>query len=185
MAIELTPRRFTADEYHQMIAARVFDQDERLELIDGEIVQMSPIGDRHAACVRRLNELLGDLVSRRAIVDVQDPIIVAPSYAPQPDLALLRTRSDYYASQPPTASDCLLIIEVSDSSAEFDRQIKMPRYARGGVVELWLVELERDVVVVYRDPSGDAYQHVQVFRRGDMLEVSALDVRVTVESILG
>src|SRR5438067_11833955 len=91
VAIELTPRRFTADEYRQMIAARVFDQDERLELIDGEIVQMSPIGDRHAACVRRLNELLGDLVSRRAIVDVQDPIIVAPSYAPQPDLALLRT----------------------------------------------------------------------------------------------
>ena len=105
-------------------------------------------------------------MSRRAIVDVQDPIIVASAYAPQLDLALLRTRSDYYASQTPTASDCLLVIEVSDSSAEFDRQIKMPRYARGGVVELWLVELERDVVVVYRDPAGDAYQHVQVFRRG-------------------
>lgn len=185
MAIELTPRRFTAAEYHQMIEAGVFGRDERLELIDGEIVQMSPIGDRHAACVRRLNELLGELVSRRAIVDVQDPIIVASAYAPQPDLALLRTRSDYYASQTPTASDCLLVIEVSDSSAEFDRQIKMPRYARGGVVELWLVELERDVVVVYRDPAGDAYQHVQVFRRGDTLEVRSLEVRVTVESILG
>jgi Uma2 family endonuclease len=185
VAIELTPRRFTAAEYHQMIEAGVFGGDERLELIDGEIVQMSPIGDRHAACVRRLNELLGELVSRRAIVDVQDPIIVASAYAPQPDLALLRTRSDYYASQTPTASDCLLVIEVSDSSAEFDRQIKMPRYARGGVVELWLVELERDVVVVYRDPAGDAYQHVQVFRRGDTLEVRSLEVRVTVESILG
>jgi Uma2 family endonuclease len=185
VAIQLTPRRFSAAEYHQMIEAGVFGQDERLELIDGEIVQMSPIGDRHAACVRRLNELLVELVARRAIVDVQDPIIVTAAYAPQPDLAVLRPRSDYYASQTPTAADCLLVIEVADTSAEYDRQIKMPRYARGRVVELWLVELERDVVVVYRDPAGDAYQHVQVFRRGDVINFETLSAGVPVESILG
>ena len=186
VAIQLTPRRFTADEYHQMIEAGVFGQDERLELIDGGIVEMSPIGDRHAACVRRLNELLGQLCSGRAIVDVQNPIIVGADYAPQPDLALLRPRADYYAAHTPTAVDCLLVIEVADTSAEFDRQIKMPRYARGGVAELWLVDLERDVVLVYQDPMGDAYQHVEVFRRGETIALGVAEGRrVQVQSILG
>lgn len=186
MAIELTPRRFTAGEYHQMIEAGVFGQDERLELIDGEIVQMSPIGDRHAACVRRLIALLSRLFADLAIVDAQDPIVVDVAYAPQPDLALLRPRADYYATQTPTTADCLLIIEVADTSAEFDRQIKAPRYARGGVAELWLIDLERDVVVAYRDPAGDAYQHVQVFHRGEAITITALQgPGVPVEAILG
>ena len=107
-------------------------------------------------------------------------------YAPQPDLALLRPSADYYAAHTPTALDCLLVIEVADTSAEFDRQIKMPRYARGGVAELWLVDLERDVVLVYRDPMGDAYQHVQVFRRGESIALGAAEgTRVQVQSILG
>jgi Uma2 family endonuclease len=186
VAIELTPRRFTAGEYHQMIEAGVFGQDERLELIDGEIVQMSPIGDRHAACVRRLIALLSRLFADQAIVDVQDPIIVNDDYAPQPDLALLRPRADYYATQTPTAAECLLVIEVGDTSAEFDRQIKAPRYARGGVAELWLIDLEREVVVVHRDPAGDAYRHVQVFRRTETITISALQAPgVAVEAILG
>src|SRR5437764_5241491 len=150
VAIQLTPRRFTAAEYHQMIEAGVFGRDERLELIDGEIVQMSPIGDRHAACVRRLIALLSQLFAAQAIVDAQNPIMVDAAYVPQPDLALLRPRADYYAWQTPTAADCLLVIEVADTSAEFDRLMKVPRYARGGVAELWLGDLERDVVVVYR-----------------------------------
>src|SRR2546421_10943186 len=126
------------------------------------------------------------LVARRAIVDVQDPIIVGAAYAPQPDLAVLRLRSDYYASGTPTAADCLLVIEVADTSAEFDRQIKMPRYARAGVAELWLIDLERDVVVVYQDPTDDSYKHVQVFHRSDSIAVGALEEpAVPVESILG
>jgi Uma2 family endonuclease len=186
VAIQLTPRRFTAAEYHQMIEAGVFGHGERLELIDGEIIEMSPIGDRHAACVRRLNELLSQLFTGRAIVDVQDPILLGAEYAPQPDLALLRPRADYYASQTPTAADCMLVIEVADTSAEFDRQIKMPRYARAGVTELWLVDLERDVVVVYQDPAGDAYQRVQVFRRSETIAIGAAQgTPVPVTSILG
>ena len=186
MALQLTPRRFTAAEYHQMIEAGVFGKDERLELINGEIVQMSPIGDRHAACVRRLNELLGQLFAGRVLVDVQNPVAVDIAYAPQPDLALLRPRTDYYATQTPTTADCLLVIEVAETSAEFDRQIKVPRYARGGVAELWLVDLERDVVVVYRDPAGEAYQQVQVFHRGETLTIAALGgPGVPVHAILG
>jgi Uma2 family endonuclease len=186
VAIQLTPRRFTAAEYHQMIEAGVFNDDERLELIDGEIVEMSPIGDPHSSCVRRLNELLGQLCAGRAIVDVQAPLIAGARYVPQPDLALLRRKADYYASGTPTPPDCLLVIEVGDSTAEFDRQTKMPRYAHGGVAELWLVDLPRQVVVVYRDPLGDAYQHVQIFRRGEAIAVPAAEgALVPVESILG
>jgi Uma2 family endonuclease len=186
VAIQLTPRRFTATEYRQMIQAGVFGPDERLELIDGEIVQMSPIGDRHAACVRRLNALLSQLFATQSIVDVQNPMMVDVAYAPQPDLALLRPRNDYYATQTPTAADCLLVIEVADTSAEFDRQIKAPRYALGGVRELWLIDLDRDVVVAYRDPVGDAYQHLQVFRRGDTITCASLQgPGISVQAILG
>ncbi len=177
MATQLTPRRFSAAEYHQMIEAGVFADRERLELIDGEIVHMSPIGHRHAACVRRLNALLGQLFAGRALVDVQNPIVVGAAYAPQPDLALLRPRADYYRLRTPTTDDCLLVVEVADSSAEYDRQVKVkvPRYARGGVVELWLVDLEREVVFVYREPAGDGYQQLQVLRRGDTVILGALD----------
>ena len=186
MVLQLTPRRFTATEYYQMIDAGVFGDDERLELIDGEIVEMSPIGNPHSACVRRLIRLLSDLCSERAIVDAQDPVLVGTTYVPQPDLALLRLKADFYASAAPTPADCLLLIEVGDTSADFDRQIKMPRYARGGVVELWLVDINRDVVVVCRDPEGDAYQHVQVFRRGEAIALAvASGALVLVESILG
>jgi Uma2 family endonuclease len=148
---------------------------------------MSPIGDRHAACVRRLIALLSRLFTDQAIIDAQNPIVADVSYVPQPDLALLRPRSDFYASGTPTAADCLLIIEVADTSAEVDRQIKMPQYVRGGVAELWLVDLERDVVVVYRDPIGDSYQHVQVVHRGDTITVGILQAppAVSVDFILG
>lgn len=186
MAIQLRPRRFTAAEYHQMVEVGVFDVDERLELIDGEIVQISPIGDRHAACVRRLLALLSRLFADQAIVDAQDPIVAGAAYVPQPDVALLRPRSDYYASSTPTAADCLLVVEVADTSAEYDRQIKVPRCARGGVAELWLVDLEREVVVVYQDPAEDGYQHVRVHHRVDTISLRTLPgPSVPVRDILG
>jgi Uma2 family endonuclease len=186
VAIQLTPRRFNAAEYHQMIEAGVFGAEERLELIDGEVVEMSPIGDRHAACVRRLTAVLSRLFADQAIVDVQNPLAIDAAYVPQPDLVLLRPVPDFYASGTPTAADCLLIVEVGDSSAETDRQVKVPRYARGGVTDLWLVDLERGVVFVYRDPIGDTYQQVQVLRRGEHARPVAFpDVRVLVDSILG
>jgi Uma2 family endonuclease len=186
VAIQPTPRRFTAAEYFQMIEAGVFTDEERLELLDGEIVQMSPIGDPHSSCVRRLNAVLHRLFADRAIVDVQAPMIVGTTYVPQPDLALLRPRADFYATATPTPADCLLVIEVGDTSADFDRQVKLPRYARGGVTEVWLVDLQREVVVVYREPAGDAYQQVQLFRRGETISVAALQgPAVPVQAILG
>jgi Uma2 family endonuclease len=186
VAIRPTPRRFTAAEYRQMIEAHVFDADERLELTDGEIVQMPPIGDPHAACVRRLNALLSRLFADRAIVDVQDALRVGEPYVPQPDVMLLRPRADFYAARTPTPADCLLGIEVSDTTADFDRQIKAPRYAAGGVAELWQVDLARDVVLVYREPAGEAYRSVRVYHRGETITVGAPAApAIVVEAILG
>jgi Uma2 family endonuclease len=186
VAIELKPRRFTAAEYEQMIEAGVFGDEERLELIDGEIVQMSPIGNPHSACVRRLIALLSRLFADRAIVDAQSPMRVGVAYVPQSDLALLRQRADYYATSTPTPADCFLVIEVGDTTADLDRQVKAPRYARGGVPELWVVDLPREVVVVYRDPARDSYQHVQVAHQGETITVAALgESVVAVDAILG
>jgi len=186
VAIQPTPRRFTADEYWQMVEAHVFDEDERLELIDGEIVQMSPIGDPHAACVRRLTALLSRLFAERAIVDVQNALRVGERYVPQPDLILLRPRADFYATRTPRPADCLVVIEVSDTTADFDRRIKAPRYARDGVAELWQIDLPRDVVLVFREPVGEAYQAVRVYQRGETLTIAALgEPTIAVEAILG
>jgi len=186
VAIQPTPRRFTADEYWQMINAHVFDEDERLELIDGEIVQMSPIGDPHAACVLRLTMLLTRLFAEQVLVSVQNALRVGERYVPQPDLMLLRPRADFYATRTPTPAECLLVIEVSDSSADDDRRIKAPRYAAGRVAELWQVDLERDVVLVYREPLGEAYQAVRVYQRGETLTIAALgEPAIAVEAILG
>jgi Uma2 family endonuclease len=184
MAIEVTPRRFSASEYFQMIDAGVFAPGERLELVDGAIVQMSPIGDAHAACVRRLNRLLGQALGEAAIVDVQSPLRVADTYVSEPDLALLRARSDYYSSATPTPADCLLVIEVADTTLTYDREIKLPRYALGGVPDVWLVDIEHQQVVAYSRASGDIYQGIEVFVRRDVVRLEALGLNVGVDAIL-
>lgn len=178
--------RFTVDDYHRMAEAGVLREDDRVELLDGEVVVMSPIGDPHAACVNRLNRLLGARVGERAIVSVQNPIQLDSHSEPQPDVALLRPRDDFYASATPRPEDTLLAIEVGDSSVRFDREVKAPLYARAGVPELWLVDLGMGEIRVCRQPAATGYGEVSVKRRGDDLSPQALaDVVVRVDAVLG
>jgi Uma2 family endonuclease len=136
MGIELKRRRFTVDEYRRMGEVGILDEDERVELIEGEIVEMSPIGRRHAGIVNRLNDLFTFRLRGRAIVAVQNPISLGSKYSePQPDLTLLRPRADFYADSRPEPPDVLLVVEVMDTSVERDRQVKLPLYARAGVPE--------------------------------------------------
>jgi Uma2 family endonuclease len=153
MAVQALRRLFTADEYHRMTQAGILSEDDRVELIEGEIVQMSPIGSRHARCVRLLNRIFSKGVGDRAIVDVQNPIRLGERLEPQPDVALLRPRPDFYAGVHPGPEDVLLIAEVMERSAAFDREVKAPLYARSGIPEVWWVDLEEEVVEVYREPS--------------------------------
>src|SRR5437868_12357745 len=141
MSVQIARRHFNVAEYYKMAAAGVFSEDDRVELIEGEIVEMNPIGSRHAACVGRLTKLLERLTGDRAIVWVQNPVQVSDYSEPLPDVALLNPRDDFYSQATPQATDVLLIIEVAESSLEYDRSIKLPLYARSGIVEVWLVNL--------------------------------------------
>jgi Uma2 family endonuclease len=186
MAVELKRWRFTVDEYHRMGEAGVLGEDDRVELIDGEILEMSPIGPGHSGGINRLTYLFVGRVGDRAVVSVQNPVILNDYEEPQPDLMLLRPRSDFYRSATATPADVLLLIEVADSSVDYDRQVKAPLYARNGIPEYWMLNLLRDQVVVYREPIEDGYRSTQVFRRGETISPLAFpDLQITVEELLG
>jgi Uma2 family endonuclease len=186
MTVQGARLKFTTEQYHLMAHAGILGEDDRVELIEGEIVQMAPIGSRHQACVNRLNALFSRGAADRAVVEVQGPINLPGHSEPEPDVALLRRRADYYAEAHPGPNDILLLVEVSDTSADYDRQVKAPLYARHGVLELWLVDLETGVVEVYRRPTARGYQEVLQHGRGQRLSPEAFpDLDLAVEDILG
>ena len=160
--------RFTVDEFARMGEAGIFTEDDRVELIDGEILQMTPIGPAHAWIVDRLNELIMTRLAGRVHVRVQNPVRLDRHTEPQPDLVVAR-RSDAYAARHPEPGDVLLAIEVADSSLRYDRLEKAPRYARSGVPEMWLVDVEAGTVTVHTDPGPDGYASRHVRRRGDQI----------------
>lgn len=186
MSVPLLKRRFTVDEYHRMAEAGIFSEDDRVELIDGEIVEMTAIGSRHAACVNRLIRLLSDQFRTLAVVSAQNPVRLGTYSEPQPDLALLRPRADFYASAHPGPGDTLLVIEVAETSLPFDRQIKLPLYARTGVPEVWIANLSEEAIEVHRQPSPDGYRDVSRRTRGEHVSPAAFpDVTLAVAEILG
>ena len=149
---------FTVGEYYRMAETDILTEEDRVELIAGQIVAMSPIGSRHAACVKRLNLLLGKMVGDSMLIGVQDPIALDAYSAPEPDLVLLRPRADFYAEAHPAAADVLLAIEVANTSADYDREVKLPLYAQAGIPEVWLIDLQAGRVEVYARPQGGVYQ---------------------------
>jgi len=162
----------------------VFDEDARLELIEGEVVEMPPIGPGHADVVDRLAEQLVLAYSDRARVRTQNPTIVGSQSLPQPDLALVR-RADY-RQRHPAPEDVLLIVEVSDTTLRYDRGTKVPLYARGGIPEVWLVDLPGQSITAYRQPTDKGYGSEQVYRRGDRLAPLAFpDRALGVDDLLG
>jgi Uma2 family endonuclease len=186
MAIELKRRRFTVDDYYRMAEVGILTEDDRVELLDGEIVEMSPIGSDHAGHVKRLTALFTSRLGARVVVGVQDPVRLSRHSEPQPDIALLRPRADFYARAHPLPADVLLLIEVADTSVETDRRIKMPLYARAGIGEVWLVDLTTERVEVYREPVDDGYRKIRTLARGQALGPLAFpDLALRVDDLLG
>jgi Uma2 family endonuclease len=186
MPVPIKHWTFTVDDYMRMLEAGILTEDDRVELIDGEIIEMSPIGDAHAGCVIRLTMLFTRLVGLAAFVSVQNPVRLDNYSEPQPDLALLKPRADFYAQAKPTPADVLLIVEVADSSIAFDRNIKVPLYAHALIQLVWLVDLNAGVIEVYSQPANSAYQQVQVMHRGDRLTIDSLPgLVVLADDILG
>ncbi|MEB3162388.1 MAG: Uma2 family endonuclease [Prochlorothrix sp.] len=186
MTVQILRKKFTVGQYHQMIETGVFTDHDRVELLQGEIIEMSPIGRQHAACVDRLTELWVRELRSRAIVRVQNPIQLNDKSEPQPDFAILRRRSDFYSEGHPQADDIFALIEVSDTTVEFDRTIKVPLYAQNGITEVWILDLKAESVQVYREPSEAGYQQVQTLRRGQGVAFQVLpDLQFQVDQLLG
>ncbi len=164
----------TVHEYYRMAETGVLAADARVELIEGEVVDMATIGTRHGSTVKRLNQLLTAAVGDRAIVAVQDPVRLSQRSEPQPDLMLLAPRDDFYADAHPTAADVLLLIEVSDTTARYDRGIKLGLYARHVVREVWIVDLDNGTLCTYRGPLGDSYTEVVETASPSVLSPQAL-----------
>lgn len=180
------PRRFTVEEYYRMAEAGILEPEERLELLDGVIYVMSPIGSRHASNVHRLGFLLGRQLGDRAQVRFQSPIRLTDDSEPEPDLAIVTPRHDFYASGHPEPSDVFLLIEVMETSAAYDRGKKLRSYARAGIKEVWLVDLKRETVEICRQAEGDEYTERRVLGRGRNVACLAFpDLELAVNDILG
>jgi Uma2 family endonuclease len=169
MSVQLERRLFNVTEYHLMVEAGILTEDDRVELIDGEIIAMSPVGSRHAACVDRLNALLHALLGGAAIVRVQSPVVLNDYREPQPDLALLRPQADFYAQGHPAPGDVFWVVEVAETSGGYDREVKLGLYAESAIAEVWLIDLTREILEVYTQPVNGVYQSLQSLGRGQAL----------------
>ena len=186
MSVQTRKRLFTVQEYHLMSEAGVFGDNERVELIEGEIIQMAAIGKRHAARVDRLARLFSQISESLVIFRVQNPICLNDKSEPQPDIALVQPRADFYEESLPNSQDILLLVEVADSTVNYDRDVKVPNYARSGIQEVWLWDLEANCLEVYRFPTANGYTSIQKFERGEIVSPLAFpDFEVSVDLILG
>jgi Uma2 family endonuclease len=182
----LTRHRLTVRDYYRMGEAGIFAPDARVELIEGEIIDMAPIGTRHGAAVKRLVALLTSALGSRVIVAVQDPLRLSELSEPEPDLMLLQPRDDFYAEAHPSAADVLLLIEVADTSARYDREVKLPLYARHGVPEVWIVDLEARLLRFHREPAGGAYAQVSATATPGVTPIASLPgVAIDLSAVLG
>lgn len=169
MTTVIGTRRFSVEEYHRMAEVGILKPDDRVELLDGDIIPMAPMSSRHAAAISKIAEWLQRAFAGRAMVRVQLPIHLDDYSEPEPDLALVRVEAGHYADAHPRPADVLLIIEVAQSSQAFDRDIKIPHYARAGIRETWLVDIALQQVEIYRGPAPLGYREKSVSRRGQSI----------------
>ncbi len=178
--------RFTVEDWDRLIELEFFTPDDHVELLDGEIIDVAPMGDRHANSVRSLTSLLVHAVAVRAVVSPACPVRLSRYSDSEPDFALLRSRGDRYRSGRPTPADVLLVIEVSDSSGSIDRGLKKRLYAEAGITEYWVVDVVAQVVAVFTDPSGSDYRSIETHGRDATLRPTTLpDVALAVDRFFG
>ena len=177
-------RLLTVDDYHKMGEAGILGEDDRVELIEGELIDMAPIGSGHASDVMRLNMLLSTAVAGRAIISPQNPIRLGAHSEPQPDIAVLRYRNDFYEASHPQPADVLLLIEVAETTIRYDREVKIPLYARHGIPEVWLIDLQQERVEIYLQPSSEGYRQILRPGKSERIALSLLpDVSILIADL--
>ena len=187
MAVTLRRRRFTLDQYHRMGETGILGPDDRVELIEGEIIEMSPIGSLHAATVARIHHLFSTRLGDRVVVWVQNPLLLARYQSePEPDVMLLEPRADFYAGGLPEPPDVWLLVEVADSSLLYDRRTKFPLYARSGVAEAWLADIDSGRLEIHRGAGSTGYRDVRLPRADETFSPAALpDLTLSLRDLLG
>ena len=186
MSVPLKRYHFNVAEFYRMADAGILTEDDRVELIEGEIIEMSPIGSRHASCVATLTEQLVEKMGDEAFVWAQNPVRLNDFSEPQPDVSLLRRRDDRYRQSHPTPDDVLLLVEVSDTTAAYDKRVKIPLYARAGIIEVWVIDLTQEKIEVYARPVGGSYQQFAEFERGESVASATVHgLTLAVEEIVG
>lgn len=171
--MQLLTRKFTVEEYQQMAELGILTAQEKVELIEGEIIKMSPIGLKHIATVNRLTNSFVNIFREKVIVSVQNPIELNNYSQPEPDVVLLKYVKDFYETKRPTPDDILLLIEVSDSTLKYDQDVKLPLYAQSKLNEVWLVNLIDHCLEVYRNPKGQKYQQINILDKQNTISCLA------------
>ena len=180
-----TKHRFNVKEYYRMAETGVLRPDARVELLNGQIIDMSPIGPFHGSVTKYLNQLFNAAAKGRWITQVQDPVHLDDHSEPDPDLALLKPVADFYRRRHPQPEDVLLLVEVSDSTLELDQEDKIPAYGRAGIAEVWIVNLNELTVEIYREPNFTGFSSKTVLRAGEQARPQAFpDAGVDVAELL-
>jgi len=186
MSLQVAKHFFTVKEFERMGEAGIFSEDAHFELIEGEIVEISPIGSRHAGCVLFLSRFLNHAVRDMAFVSTQSPIQLNDLTQPQPDVALLRLRDDYYRSSHPKPENVLLLIEVADTTIDYDRRIKLPLYAGAGIPEVWIINLPAELIEIYAAPKDGAYVAALEVKRDEQAQSQTIStLSIPAAMILG
>lgn len=186
MIVETRRWRFTVEDFTRMAEAGIFAPEDRVELIDGEVREMSPIGPDHSGIVNRLTSLLVRQAGEEAIVSVQNPVQLSDYTQPQPDFAVLRYRDDFYRHAHPLPTDVYFLVEIADSSLDYDQEEKIPRYAEASIPEVWIVDVNGESITQYTQPDGRCYRSQQTLRRQDELVCTSLNrIRLFVDQIFG
>jgi Uma2 family endonuclease len=186
MQIEATKKLFTVDDYYRMAEAGILGPEDRVELIDGEIIEMSPIGTRHAGCVNAAIAAFSAVLQRRVTVSVQNPLRLSNYIEPEPDLVLLKPRKDSYRGKRVEGEDVLLVLDVADTTLRYDRDVKLPLYAAADIPEVWIEDLQHDLLLVYRDPQKSTYRTSLSLKRDKSVAVLAFpEVIFKVADLMG
>jgi Uma2 family endonuclease len=186
MAAEITKKLFTVDEYYSMAEAGIIGPDERVELVEGEIIQMSPIGHRHGVRVVRASTMFFEALGRRAVISTQGTLRLNKRTELEPDLVVFKPRADFYASGRATPADVLLVVEMADTSLSYDRNIKIPLYAAAGIPEVWIQNIKKDVLLVHRDPRGNDYATSLELQRNEFVSPIAFpENRFSIDNLFG
>jgi Uma2 family endonuclease len=186
VAPPFTRKKFRAAEVYKMTEMGILPEESGWELIGGEIIHKMSIGSKHASVVRRLGKILERLIGDEIMVSSQNPIHLDEYNEPEPDFALLKARADFYAESHPEPEDVLLLIEVSDSTVDFDREVKRALYAEAGIGEFWLVNLKENTIECHSQPKNKTYRLTQISEKGETVKsVSIENLRLKVEDILG